>query len=199
MNKQHGFTLIELLIVVAIIGILASIAVPNFLQAQIKAKTARVVSDMRTISTGLEMYRLDRNAYPSWNNTLAGANVGFPNAVRYYRLTTPIAYLSTIPQDPFVNVQNQEDYSKFGTAYEYVDDKTGTFAWGHAYRINSWGPDAKNSSAGYREFNNASTGCPKGSPLFVYDPSNGVASYGDIVWVGNKVSNNNYCNIRNGF
>lgn len=59
-----GFTLIELLIVVAIIAILAAIAVPNFLEAQTRSKVSRVKADMRTIATGLEIYRLDNNDYP---------------------------------------------------------------------------------------------------------------------------------------
>lgn len=63
-HSPHAFTLIELLIVVAIIGILAAIAVPNFLNAQIRAGVTRVKADFRTIMTALETYRLDNNDYP---------------------------------------------------------------------------------------------------------------------------------------
>ncbi|MBN1867555.1 prepilin-type N-terminal cleavage/methylation domain-containing protein [Candidatus Sumerlaeota bacterium] len=63
MQKVKGFTLIELLIVVAIIAILAAIAVPNFLEAQVRSKVSRAKSDLRTISTGLEAYYVDNNSY----------------------------------------------------------------------------------------------------------------------------------------
>jgi prepilin-type N-terminal cleavage/methylation domain-containing protein len=64
MNKR-AFTLIELLIVVAIIAILAAIAVPNFLEAQVRSKVSRAQSDMRSIATAIEAYAVDHaGMYP---------------------------------------------------------------------------------------------------------------------------------------
>lgn len=61
---KKAFTLIELLIVVAIIAILAAIAVPNFLEAQTRAKVSRVAADQRSYATALETYYIDNNTYP---------------------------------------------------------------------------------------------------------------------------------------
>ncbi len=90
--KKNAFTLIELLIVVAIIGILAAIAVPNFLQAQTRAKVAKAVSNMKAVETGLEMYYLDKGSYPRW------AWDGWGNPAAHYTgfrdLTTPVTYIT---------------------------------------------------------------------------------------------------------
>jgi type II secretion system protein G len=63
-KSRTAFTLIELLIVVAIIGILAAIAVPNFLNAQVRAKVARVRSELRSVSDACALYRNDHGQYP---------------------------------------------------------------------------------------------------------------------------------------
>lgn len=62
---SRGFTLIELLIVVAIIGIMAAIAIPNLLNALDKGKQKRSMSDIRTIGSAVEAYAVDNASYPS--------------------------------------------------------------------------------------------------------------------------------------
>ena len=64
-RDSKGFTLIELLIVVAIIGIIAAIAIPNLLNAIDRGKQKRTMADMRSLGTAVESYAVDNNVYPA--------------------------------------------------------------------------------------------------------------------------------------
>jgi prepilin-type N-terminal cleavage/methylation domain-containing protein len=112
---NRAFTLIELLIVVAIIAILAAIAVPNFIEAQTRAKVSRAMADMRTLITGIEAYTVDHNdalGTTTFDNGVGGTinpmiwsamvTVGSEGPVG--GVTTPISYLTTLPRDPFTNL-----------------------------------------------------------------------------------------------
>lgn len=188
---SRGFTLIELLIVVAIIGILAAIAVPNFMNAQIRAKVARTMSDIRSLAASLEMYNMDEGTYPPGRATWAifGLN----------KLTTPTAFMSSIPIDPFAPSDNSVSRGAVGYGwfpevlpyYVYLweknpsdslnsaisrdylfrkgimKDPTGTppqiF---HFYQIRAMGPNGQ------------------GDYSMAYDASNGLISPGDISFHG---------------
>lgn len=186
--SRRAFTLIELLIVVAIIAILAAIATPNFLEAQTRSKLARVKADMRTLTTALESYGMDNNAYP------AGASYFTPMpSVRFNPLTTPIAYITSVPRDPFTRItgNNYEDSIKAVSKTEpldvYVynqavnqtglgggDTKRNRMSWS----LTSGGPD-RYIAYPYYAFSDDSI--ETGTHItYVYDASNGTLSYGEI-------------------
>ena len=99
-NKKRGFTLIELLIVVAIIAILAAIAIPNFLQAQMRAKVSRVKSDLRNLGMAESLYVTDHGTtFPDYLDCSL-MNIGPSTYIKF--LTTPIDYVKMGDyRDPF--------------------------------------------------------------------------------------------------
>jgi prepilin-type N-terminal cleavage/methylation domain-containing protein len=176
-----AFTLIELLIVVAIIAILAAIAVPNFLEAQVRAKVSRAKSDMRSLAVPLEAYAVDYNKYPP-----GFVDVNPDRLERLFAedprnlipLTTPVSYITSLIPDPFTPTEREpgapldvpqklvnDPYSY----YNYQEQGAVTTGQESAYwALYSMGPDLQNTH-GWVAMGQVT-----------YDPTNGTVSRGDI-------------------
>ena len=190
---------------VAIIAILAAIAVPNFLESQVRSKVARVKSDLRTAAVGLESYLVDHAHYPD----VDGEPYGYLQYI--YMLSTPIAYLAnTSLRDPFVPkpsiFASGSNYTEWQATYWYV---TFEGQWGRgclpadyrhkAYAIHSYGPD-RIQGLEFQSPNVFRQGMarfpyaleylhdPKTAWEMIYDPSNGTRSLGDVGRFGGAVN-----------
>ena len=108
MRKQKGFTLIELLIVVAIIGIIAAIAIPNLLNAIDRGKQKRTMADMRSIGTSIESYAVDNNFYPKGMANAPAATIS--------GYVSPI-YMKTVPTTDGWNNAWDADSTANGAQY----------------------------------------------------------------------------------
>jgi len=196
-KKRFGFTLIELLIVVAIIAILAAIAIPNFLEAQVRSKVSRAKTDMRSFAVALEAYRTDQNGYPTFHYTdytYRSDPLGTgPGSVREwfvgglyavicndtgspftgpYQITTPITYITSLPPDPFHQAEGDDPYDT--RSFMYVN-------WVYAKEQNPGVVD--DVFRMYGDWRLSSAGPDKSRHdafHLLYDPTNGTVSLGQI-------------------
>jgi prepilin-type N-terminal cleavage/methylation domain-containing protein len=178
----RAFTLIELLIVVAIIAILAAIAVPNFLEAHIRAKVSRAKTDMRSAATATEAYAVDYGTYPR--------DANLPTYTGLVALTTPVAYIASVPRDVFnkglrngltgtytPDAANPGSlYFEMGTGARGGKDKEFPASF---WAMASYGPDIDDDTEHIADFPFTGIATP-------YDPTNGTVSSGDIYRFGKR-------------
>ncbi|NRA71555.1 MAG: type II secretion system major pseudopilin GspG [Gammaproteobacteria bacterium] len=101
-NKQQGFTLLEIMVVIVILGILASMVLPSLFGNKEKAERQKVVSDITTLSSAMDMYRLDNSRYPTTDQGLE-ALVSKPDADPVPRDYREEGYINRVPTDPWGN------------------------------------------------------------------------------------------------
>ncbi|HOJ60464.1 MAG TPA: prepilin-type N-terminal cleavage/methylation domain-containing protein [bacterium] len=182
-KRNQGFTLIELMTVATIISMLFAIAVPNFLNALIRAKVARSLAEQEILAWALEMYFVDRDAYPV--NREPGKSL--PGDLN--RLSTPVPYVSSIPEDVFLYPANRE-------RHEFVEsERSGNMTYFYLNFIQATGqraalpPYGRHGSANYVVYGlgpSFKTGYDPMIPdnFISYTPSNGTSSDGVLTTFG---------------
>ena len=111
-RRMSGFTLIEIIVVVVIIGLLAAAIVPNIIGNVDDARIKKALSDLRTIESSLNLYRLDNFNYPSTEQgiqALVTKPSGSPEAKNWKKG----GYIKRLPLDPW---KNEYQYSYPGTS-----------------------------------------------------------------------------------
>ena len=132
-RNSKGFTLIELLIVVAIIGIIVAIAIPNLLNAIQRAKQRRTMGDMRTSATAIEAYAVDLNRYPP------SAAYTLPSGITSFGTHT-MGVLSTYLSPTYIKAVPLSDGWNSWFLYEVATD-------GSAYGLASWAKNGTNNGS----------------------------------------------------
>lgn len=101
-NKQQGFTMLELMVVIVILGILASMVLPQVFGNKEIAERQKVVSDLTALEGAMDMYKLDNHRYPTTDQGL-DALVNEPTISPEPRNYRRAGYVKRLPKDPWGN------------------------------------------------------------------------------------------------
>ncbi|RLM19427.1 type II secretion system protein GspG [Brenneria alni] len=99
-QRQRGFTLLEIMVVIVILGVLASLVVPNLMGNKEKADRQKAISDIVALESALDMYKLDNNRYPTTEQGM-NALVKKPGVQPEPRHYPSEGYIRRLPQDPW--------------------------------------------------------------------------------------------------
>jgi type IV pilus assembly protein PilA len=133
--KKNAFTLIELMIVVAIIGILAAIAVPNFIKFQCRAKQSEAKSNLGALYTQEESYKAENDTYILLGAVISNSTqtnpVGFQpkgGKIRYEYATasaSSIAFVGTATRAPTFSSELEDDAWNVNQNKTFVNGSNG--------------------------------------------------------------------------
>ena len=126
-QEDEGFTLIELLVVIIIIGILAAIAIPVFLNQRKKATEASVKSDLKTIANQMETYYVDNQSYPAVASSVTPGSVTVGGVVVTLSKGNVAMAGATAPGSYCIGAANSDDMA---SVYWYSSDKGGVLPKG---------------------------------------------------------------------
>ncbi len=119
-RSENGFTLLELMIVIAILGIIAAIAIPNLLNSMNGGREAAAIGSMRTLSTAAEQYRLRQGSYPTTLEDLAAVDPALVDSELANGLRNGYNFELTGQQSTFDC--NADPVSATGSRFFYVDE-----------------------------------------------------------------------------
>lgn len=136
--KRVGFTLIELMVVIVILGVLAGLIVPQFMDEPQKARVVKAKMQMESISTALKKFYIDNGFYPTTEQGL-DALVRKPTSGRTPKNYASSGYLPKLPKDPWGNSYIYVAPGKHGAfdLISYGADGTSGGSEGDA-DVNSW-------------------------------------------------------------
>ncbi|WP_076417361.1 type II secretion system major pseudopilin GspG [Pseudocolwellia agarivorans] len=101
-KQEQGFTLLEVMVVIVILGVLASMVVPNLMGSQDRANMQKAVSDINALETSLSMYKMDNYDYPSTEQGL-DALTSETDIEPLPRRFPEEGYVKRLPKDPWGN------------------------------------------------------------------------------------------------